>query len=697
MVRDQLLTNKQLGSTLTLTGSGSGRPTYEAALCVKAGAQFDGLTEHGLLRVVGNSCMRGPLSVQNLYGPVTVSADPLDPAPAGVQLVVQGGAQSTSLTTGLLSADEASVGVLEAGVLNTAALTVDGLLAGPLAPAVITALISNAVMVVQLNDGVNPPSIFTGIAVAPNRVLVATTTDAMTALVGGAFSAPGALKLYLPRYLGSATVVNATSYSVMRTGNVALLEFTDLNTSVYFGAEGFGSLFQDSPLPNSPMIVAYANSATGTIGFTTASVEDGFGQMFSEFTSVHVRTASPLPDGAIGGPVIDYHGKVVALVQYGTPAAGTQYGSAYATVAGGIKARFLKYFLARAPAFTSLATPVPLPVLGTYYTRPLRFTDRFADPTLTNGGASSVLAPPALSDLMLNLQRTGGETFAVSLATAGVNFPNVPEILLEAYDVASPSTNTYTVSTADPAGLATPSLFGTTAYTPYWNNGLPSGPTTPIDYALGRPVSTSMINVKDNYVSLSQVYLVAQNYVSVASLPLTFAVSAHGSASDTNIHSGCIVAWGSVVALNSYFEGIGSGGLPSTVTNTVAEAWAAAASSLSGNVFVVGGVQGSTFTFFNYPAGAAPGVQYVPFTVQAIAGNKLRWATTTVATFTPPSVVQYDFDYAGSSYQVFDYTSNSSQQSLRPTGVQHEYFASGTVLSVLSGDATTDAAPRPLY
>lgn len=60
IVRQELVTNQQRGGTLTLTGSGTVNPTFEAALCVTAGARIDGLSEHGALRVRGNSCMKGP-------------------------------------------------------------------------------------------------------------------------------------------------------------------------------------------------------------------------------------------------------------------------------------------------------------------------------------------------------------------------------------------------------------------------------------------------------------------------------------------------------------------------------------------------------------------------------------------------------------------------------------------------------------
>ena len=679
MVRNQLLTNKQLGATLTLTGSGSARPTYEAALCVKAGAQFDGLTEHGLLRVRGNSCMRGPLSVSNLYGPVTVSADPTTTNPAGVQLTVDGGAETTSLATALLEADEATLGDVTAltasiGELNTTVFTVDGVLAGPFAPAVVTALVSNAAAAVRIVGPAGPQqpeATFTGVAVGPAAVLVAVTSEYTTYHLGADITS---IQVYLPRYLGSAAAVAATVTSCMPAANLLLLSLSSLTTSIFFGPAAIANEVQDSPLPNTPMLVAYANVDTGTIGFTSAAVEDGFGQLFSEYTSVHVRPDAALPDGALGGPIVDARGKLVALVQYGTPGAAVAYGaSKYGRVTGGVKARFLKFFLDNAEA----AAIVALPALQSgYVSRPITFGDRFGGISgLLAGGAAIAPTLTATSSQVMSIHKTTGTEFYQSLGTAGVNFPNIPEILLASYD----SSAVYELYTSTPGTLTTSANACTDPA--YWNNGAPYYPFngSPIDPL--HPYSTSFLWATSRGVALSELTsLIVTGYTSGAS-GTNYAVSCHGTATDTQIHSGAIIAWGSLGSLEVYFAGLGGEGSSSSLTNTISSAFADFASGLAPsvtNVFAVGGAVGDVYTFANVPTASSS--QSVVLT-KTPAGIDVAVGATT-----------FNFTY-GSQYSIFDFTVNNNVMGLSQASDPFKYFASVPGQTVTTPAGSSSSAP----
>lgn len=686
MVSQQLITNRMLGSSLTLTGSGSQRPTYEAALCVKAGAQFDGLTEHGLLRVRGQSCMRGPLAVSNIYGPVTVGADPDAGVPEYVQLVVAGGSQTESLVSGEVETTVLTATTAQIEALNATLLTVDGVLAGPFASAEITALVSNAVGIATINI---PGSYrFTAVAVSPSLFLVA-VTSAVTEAIGDHTSGHS---VYLPRYLGAATFAPATVVNYMPAANLVLLQISGITTSIFFDpAVDFAGDIEDSPLPNTPMVIAYGNSATGIMGFTSASVEDGFGQLFSEFTGIHVRAASALPDGALGAPIINHRGRLAALVQYGTPEAGAAYNyqEVYGKVTGGIKARYLRYFLEQAGQ-PSPANPVPLPRLSTtvlpassLITGPIRFTERTVTSALLSGGVSLNPGSTTKAFQALNVQLDGTD-FAQVLGSFGVNFPNLPEILLTTHAVVA--VPTYTITNAV-AGAPLTSSSSYTTDVSYWNNGTPNGFS-----ALPESLfSTSMIYVAYGAGRLALTTVPLQLNGLMDNTAGNFAVSTFGTSSDTQIHSGLVVAWGKLGALDTYFDGIG--GLVPGLSNTIKSAWEAFSQSVSsdevnpaGNVFAIGGAKSGSFVFEDALTYLAPNATFANILVTASAGN----LQVTVASTTPPLL---NFDYSA-LFNIFDFTASSSAYSLTGSSA-FGYTAAGTITYTTAGSSF--AVPTPLY
>jgi hypothetical protein len=661
MVSQQLITNRMLGSTLTLTGSGTQRPTYEAALCVKGGAQFDGLTEHGLLRVRGQSCMRGPLAVSNIYGPVTVGADPAVPYPDAVQLVVQGTAETAAVVTDELTAGFVSADAANIAVLNSTVLTVDGVLAGPFAPAEITALISNAVGVVTIvADG--STYTFTSVAVGPSTHLVGVTSDLFSLLPASSVS------VYLPRYLGGAVTAPGTIAKVLPAGNLLTVEVTGMTTSVYFDPEtDMAGDVEDSPLPNTPLVVGYANSATGILGFTTASVEDGFGQMFSQFTSVHLRPGCTLPRGALGGPIVNYRGKLVAVVQYGNLDAFDAYGSlTYSTVTGGIKARFIRYFLG-----SSAASPVPLPASTVTTTGPIRFTERASTPSLLSGGVSLAPGSTTAATQALNIQTTD---FAEVLGCFGVNFPNLPEIFLA---TAGGAPATYTLTTAVQNGVAS-SAPDFALDTTYWKNGNLPNAYIPVQNSL---YTTSMTYVAYTSGALAIGAIPFQLY-GLANTQTQFGVSTYGNVSDTNIHSGVIIAWGDAGALQVYFDGIGTG--RAGLTNTISQAWTAFAGGETGNVLGVGGVVGSSFVFYDA----------LPFTTGNTADFSVSRTTPTQLTVEIGGFNQ-TFSYVP-LFNIMDITKNGGSCGLVNTAAGDQFtYTTGATTTVTN--PTSIATPTKLY
>lgn len=680
MVEDQFVGNKLLVSSVTVTGSGSQRPTYEAALCVKAGAQFDGLTEHGLLRVRGQSCMQGPLAVGNIYGPVTVSADPSAPNPDTVQLVVEGTAQTDALLAGDVTTEVLAAGTANIAVLNSTVLTVDGVLAGPFAPAEITALISDAVGVARFAVD-ESFKYFTCVAVGPGTFLVAVTSTVMASAMSSGYGA--SVPVYLPRYLGSAVSVMGQIGKIMPAGNLLTVTVDGLATSIFFDPEtDLAGEVEDSPLPNTPLIVAFANASTGIVNFTTASVEDGFGQLFSEFTAVHIRPTSPLPSGALGAPIVNYRGKLVGLVQYGTPDAASAYNSSvYGTVTGGIKARFIKYFLATA-APSPAGTPIPMPCTST--TGPIRFTERMsASPPLVSGGVSANPGSTVLATQVLKVSVP--ETVAEVMGCYGVNFPNLPEFLLGTYG--GPDSHiTYTLIHASPASGTLTSAPGFASVIEYWNHGLPTA-FTPEQNGL---YSTAMTYVASGATAGLTLLSVPFSITGIQNTSGQFGVSTFGAVSDTQIHSGVIIAWGSKSELTNYFNGL-TGAIPG-LANTIQQAWNQFLTTITTvqHVLAVGGA---------LPVGVTQTLQFV-FSDHSSSDGTADFVVTggttaqTLVVSLNDSIIQ-TFNYAP-LFGIFDLTVNGSSCKLYNTALSDTFSYKEGASSTLVAPMST-SVPSPLY
>jgi hypothetical protein len=463
MVRGRLLSNQQIGGTLTLQGSGGPNPTYEAALCVRAGANIQGLSQHGLLRVIGDSYMGGPVALSTMYGPVTLSNAP-DAVPVDEVFTVLGTATTTALNTGVVNA-----AIVNAPLLNTDEFIINGYNGGPFGPAITAALVGPAVVSVFVPGGQK----FQGVVVGTTQTILVCSTwgsggfpfslsvnDTVTVTV----SRPGLGEKAFPAIV---TKVSATA-------NLALLTHTTIYTQT---VAVLAPEDEATPLPDSPVIVGTGRGDLGTNAFVSGIVSEPSALMLYEYTSLHVSLptlgAASIPDASIGAPIFDLKGQLLALVQYGSPnSVYTGRGAVFATVTGGVRANAISYFLstpgvAGVVSFPVVSSSSPLPV------RPIGRWERIPD--LISGGLSKAAVgtttDPATQIMTFASSATLGIAFPLGIL--GSNVPAFQDLLLQ-----TPVATGFSVTYGDMAVALPPTtttVTGTAFDTAtYWDNLTPS-------------------------------------------------------------------------------------------------------------------------------------------------------------------------------------------------------------------------------
>jgi hypothetical protein len=652
MVRHRLITNQQIGGTLTLQGNGSPDPTYEAALCVKAGANIQGLSQHGLLRVIGDSYMGGPVAMTQCYGPLNISNAP-DAVPVTEVLTVDGGASSISffsqiITTPLIQTDVAIV--MDLAVQKK--FTFDGYYAGPLAAAELTALTSTWNVTLKATAGATTYTVL-GVAVSNSTILVPYVLKASAPSVTlNNISDPLIITVQL-----SSGAFRALTVSVLRTmptGNAALLKIDD-SQGFLFGtfAELAPYLFDaDTPEPGAPVLVITGDnnpSMGGTRSAVAGYVTEPSGQMFYEYTSLHVvlptlqaqASGAAMTDGSVGGAIYDYRGRLLAMLQYGTlnsvpdsvpvPSVGA---TLFQTTVGGIKARYL----------TLLTNPVPVgisaPIIDfpatNYSVRGIGTLERSVG--LKTGGVTyaAVGSSATLSDQLISY--TSANVSTVFLGSKGTNTPSYQDSVLRSYRDLN---TTAAVVFADDLGLSDTYTDAQVWTTAYWNKGPPII-TFPLSSSFCGYSNASTDFIKAKTGTLTQVlFNTGATPFSAQAVAMT-----HGYQTGEDSTTTFIVAWGNHAKLNTWFTGF---------SGYIKDSWNLAYPSAptGDNLFVIAGYESADWTtrFYASLSNANLFTAYTTYNVTYTIGNPVQIDVTNNAS----ESITY-FLQAGSSYNWFSYT-----------------------------------------
>lgn len=665
IVRNTLITSKQLGGSLTLQGSGSSNPTYEAALCVKAGARIDGLSQHGQLRVLGDSCMSGPVAMSDVYGPVTVRANPTDAAPAPTQLTVVGDTATTSLI-----AEEANITNLAVAGL----FTVNGLLAGPLANAEVITIINDSL--VSICDATGTYQV-TGVAVSPTSVLTVGTWDASAAAT---MTVGDSVKIIAPR-IGAGNLALAGIVSkLMPSGNAALIVI-DLAAGYSFPLPvDFAD--DDSPAVGTPVVLGTGNVTLGSRNFMSGVVADTAASMFYDYTSIHVSVteSTNLNNGSTGAPIFNFKGHVIGMIQYGTlnsvPAGGRVV---YSQVAGGIKGRYLKYFVE-----STLASPVGLPSTGAPFAtvRGIGACERSV--ALAAGGVANVAVGVPVTDADQLAVLSSTNLGSIRLGEEGQNLPSFQDFILTAHLASDTAVD---VQNGSAAGTYTPAdSYDASLWSP--SKGPPSSLCASL--ATGAEGSTNFEGVYSganaglNFVSVNFT-AININGSTLALASGDFAATTNGSNKTFDTLRGTILNWGTSVGIANWFNGL------SGADQAVKDAWttaAAAYGTLPTYIFVSTGYSTSNIlvtTIIDSTAVASRTVSIMPTgasTLDVVIGGH--------GTIT--------YSYATNNYNLFSYITNAGVQfgscKLPLTSLTTSWNTGTTTTAAI---VLSTAAPTPVY
>ncbi len=546
-VRNRLVSGQHFSGTVTVTGSGSANALTESALCVQAGANFAGLTQHGQLSVVGGSCMSGPLAVSNVYGPLTVGADPAETNPALTQLTVGG----DSLVQGTSTSIEV---VAESGQIDE--LSVFEGPVGPAAGALVLGRVTSALLTVLIDTTYGTSVSVVATAVSPTQFVTTLWYPTDSSATGVTAFVVGDPYTVVASGLTSGALPIATTVThVMPGANLALLT-TDTGVGYQSVYVQVADETNDSPSPGTSVIVGYTDSLLGQTFYAAGSVADAHAQMFDSYTSVHTTLTATLGGirGALGSPIFDYNNRLVAVVQYGTLEASYPSTSVYNNAPpGGVKGRYIRYFLnqvAASPGTTTVAIPYVA------LSRPILVYERAVSGLVQGGvtvvGPYSTTVTPGTQVLEL---ATGSET--TNLAVSGSNNPSFPDTVLKYSATVSSLSQVITTG----GGLL--SLTSGTINTPsYWTNGIPAAlcinPAGAEKSTTNRiaPITPTAIEITNNTFNITLNSSVGIN---------SFAVSTHGSEKDKETHTMVILAWGYPGAINTWFRGLDN--------PTIVEAW----------------------------------------------------------------------------------------------------------------------------
>lgn len=553
IVRNRLMTNTQLGGTLTLQGSGLPDPMFEAALCVKAGANIQGLSQHGLLRVVGDSFMGGPVAMTQCYGPLKVSNSP-DAVPVGEVLTVVGGASSITFSALSVRTDQVEAGLLLTDdLLVNKEFKVNGYLAGPLATAELTKLTSTWNVTVKTASGATTHAVL-GVAVSARTLIMPYVLNAAT---GTTLDTVGLDPLTVTVQLsnGAFRALKATVLRKMPTGNAALVG-VDPGQSFVF--ETFAELASyaddaDTPSPGSAVLVITGDNNAAMGGTRTAVsgyVSEPSGQMFQEYTSVHVvlptlqtqaLTGATLTNGATGGAVYDYRGRLLAMVQYGTPNSVPPSGSTlFQTIVGGVKARYLSLL-----TDAGITPTVTFPV-GTLSVRGIGTLERTVGLQVGGVTSAAVGATTVLSNQLMTYASAAVPT--VFMGSKGANTPSFQDSVLRSYKDGNVAATVVAADLGTVYNYVDGAVFdvGLTK----WNKG---PPITSSPFCGSTNASTDFVKAKTG--TITRVFLNTGAPTVPSALPAV--VMTHGYQTTDATDVKFIVAWGNRDQLNTWFQGIG--------------------------------------------------------------------------------------------------------------------------------------------
>jgi hypothetical protein len=465
-VRGQLLTNTQIGGSLELLGTQS-RDPLEVALYVRKSALVDGLAQHGALRVLGDSELLGSLRVPLVHGPVSIDSTE-DPV-VGPAL---------SITNGMV-VDEMSAGFQITSVLEAGVATIAGYNAGALAvPELLTLLAPRIVSVVSAGGT------YTTLGYAYDSTRVLTTYNWVVADDGAAANVTtvGATPtVVIANTLGTGgTAVASTSLGVCPAGNMSVVQSTPAAVFPATPTEGLSALIagyeddSDSPPVGMQVFVVFG-SILGGLQYGLGVVTDSSAQMFAEYTSIHVTltgsTGAPLALGSAGGLIFDMRGRLLGMLQYGITGSSTL--PVYTNTIGGIKGRYIRYFLDNLAATVSLPTGISTPF------RAITIAERAAGVgSLSTGGVANadvgMLVDPSTQTLVVSTLSTAPLVAGVRLGSTAPNAPSFTDTVIATGTVAS---ETFQVLNAD-APTAITVLVGDaflgTAAAGLWTNGLPT-------------------------------------------------------------------------------------------------------------------------------------------------------------------------------------------------------------------------------
>lgn len=354
------------GATLTLTGTGRSAATkkYEAALCVEAGARVAGVSEHGELRVGGPSCMGGPLSVSDVYGPVAFSNGT---GAGGPTVTVIDGIETDTLQAILVDSGT---------VTAENVLTVQGYDASPLAGAHALAALQGAVVAVYNGGSTTSGVVLANIDIASGTPPYAVFTSAIANFATGALHVVGDV----------VSIITHDTHAAYAASVVLVCPALSLAVIVADAAAGFtpsGAILEvageedDTPPAGTPVFLPRNTSELGGApGFVSGVVSNASVSLFDTMTSVVLSVGSgvgALGNSDMGAPVLVVAAdvpsgtpkvKLLTLLQHGCTDAATAYGpfsAALASCAGGLRSRYIKYV--RNNVFNvALVTPLPVPV-----------------------------------------------------------------------------------------------------------------------------------------------------------------------------------------------------------------------------------------------------------------------------------------------------------------------------------------------
>lgn len=652
-VRNRLLSGHHFSGTVTVTGSGSANALTEAALCVQAGANFAGLTQHGQLSVVGNSCMTGPLAVSNLYGPVTVGADPSETNPAVTQLTVSG----DSVILGALQSVQVDAAIGDIDVLTVAEGPV-----GPASGSLIAGRMSNTLVTVLLDTTYDNFVGVVAVAVSPTQFLTSLwyPTDSTGSSLD-AFAVGDSYNLAVVSDLKGALAISATVTHTMPGANLALFT-TDSGVGYNSAFVEVADELTDSPAPGTTVVVGYTDAAMGHTLYTVGVVADAHGQMFDSYTSLHVNVPNSFRTtrGVLGSPIFDYKNRLVGLVQYGTSDAAFPGTSKYkdCLFTGGAKARFIRYFLERV---ASSAGPdvLTLPVADSG--RPILVFERGVAGLLPGGVAALNTYATTVSQSSQVLQVAAGSN-VTHLGVVGPNNPSYPETVLKYAQASVSSLDRYVT-----AGGGTVTYTNSQVYTPtVWSNGTPQALC-----ATGtgeRSTNNQIIQSTPGNVEITNNTFVIQVTSSLTST--AFAVTTHGSANDKDTHRMVIVAWGNPASINSWFVGLGGAGLEPQLVEAWVAYYAGVGSTKPNLVWV--GLVDNNFVFDSTTS--ASGLYNVTISKSSSA--------VTLGITQPSTSTTFSASYSYNSlYNIYDFITNATgtcTQFIAPTGATLQATTAGS-------------------